>query len=69
MMGTAFDPEKYAALTALVRESRAADKAAFVEMEAAKARWKSANEMLTERMKVLDGYLAQVKSEDTRADA
>lgn len=57
------DLEKWAALTALVREARAADAAAHADMVAATARWKAANADLTDRLKVLDGYVAQAKAE------
>lgn len=59
------DLKKYEALAALVRDARKLDKAAFDKMEAASAEWKAANAILTDRLKVLDGYIAQAKNEDT----
>jgi len=66
MTEMSLDPVKYATLTALVRDARAEDAKAFKAMEAANAAWKDANAILTDRNKVLDGYIAQVKAEDTR---
>lgn len=63
------DMQKYLALTSLVREARIADRATFEKMEAAKLEWKRANETLTERQKVLDGFIAQEVAEATGRDA
>ena len=64
-MSMTLDPNKYNTLATLAREAKEEDKRAFDAMEEAKAVWKKANETLTDRMKVLDGYLNQCKSEDT----
>lgn len=61
--------DKFNTLADLVREARTADKLAFDAMEAAKAEWKRANETLTERQKVLDGYVAQSVAEAIRVEA
>lgn len=55
--------EKFNTLASLVREARVADAEALEAMETAKAKWKEANEILTDRMRVLDAYLNQVKTE------
>jgi len=57
------DVEKFMVLATLVKEARAADKAAFDVMEETKAAWKKANEVLTDRMKVFDEFVASQKSE------
>lgn len=64
------DLDKFNTLAELVREARLADKAAFDAMGLATAAWKSANETLTARQKVLDGYVAQSVAEaiSTRKD-
>jgi hypothetical protein len=58
------DIEKYNTLAAIVREARETDRLSFQKMEAATADWKAANAVLTDRMKVFDGYIAQCKAED-----
>lgn len=60
------DLEKFAALTALVREARVADAAATQEMEQARERWKVVNETLTLRMKTLDQFIAEEKAKAIR---
>lgn len=57
------DVEKFNVLAALVREARAKDRETFAEHEAAQSRWKAANQILTERMKVFDDFVAQQKGE------
>lgn len=59
------DIDKFKTLSALVREAKEADRKAFDAMEAARAEWKKANEVLTDRVKVLDGYVASAISEST----
>lgn len=58
------DVQRYEVLTALVKEARIEDKKLCDEMEAAKTRWKAANEILTDRMKVLDTFVSAQKAED-----
>lgn len=55
--------QKFETLAALVRESRQKDAEAASALAAAQAEWKEINDILTDRMKVLDAYIAQVKSE------
>lgn len=62
------DIKKYSTLAELTREARAMERAAFSKMEEAKAEWKRANDELTNRIKVLDGYIAQSKAEDSGVD-
>jgi hypothetical protein len=59
------DINKYNVLAELVREARAADKDLAAKMEQARLAWKTANEVLTERQKVFDDYVAGCKNEDT----
>lgn len=59
------DINRFNTLASLVRDARVADRAAFEEMEAAKERWRRVNETLTERQKVLDGYVAEQVAQAT----
>lgn len=57
------DTEKFNTLAELVREARQKDKEAFAEHERAQAEWKAANQVLTDRMKVFDEFVASQKAE------
>lgn len=57
------DLAKFATLADLVREAKAEDRRTFAAHEAAQAEWKRANQVLTDRMKVFDEYVAQQKLE------
>lgn len=59
------DLSRLETLASLVKEARAADKAAFDVMEQAKIEWKSVNETLTDRQKVLDEYVRSFVTEIT----
>jgi hypothetical protein len=51
------DLNKYQVLLDLAKEARIKDRETFDEMERTKAEWKKANEILTERNKVLKDYV------------
>ena len=57
--------DQWEALTALVREARTEDARALEAMNVATAAWKTANAVLTDRIKVLDGFIADAKNQDT----
>lgn len=59
------DMERWAALTALVREARQEDARTLAVMNEATSAWKAANGVLTDRIKVLDGFVADAKNRDT----
>lgn len=52
-------------LAKLVREARIEDKRTLDIMTQATADWKAANALLTDRIKVLDGYLNDQKNRAT----
>lgn len=60
------DVDKFNALTAIVKDAKAADKRAFDDLEKAKADWKSKNESLTAANKVLADFLAATVGEMTQ---
>lgn len=54
--------QDFETLAKLVVEARLEDAAKFQSMERATAEWKVANAVLTDRMKVLDSYIADQKN-------
>ena len=55
--------DKFNSLAELVRESKIREKELFAAHQAAQSAWKEANTQLTERMKVFDSYVDQIKLE------
>jgi len=64
---TSFE-ERFNALSSLVREARIEDARTCQAMAIATDRWKEANRILTDRLKVLNDYVAQRVNEATRID-
>lgn len=59
------DVEKFAALTELVREARAEDQRTLQTMNEATTAWKAANAVLTDRIKVLNEWVASQVNQAT----
>ena len=57
--------DKFTALAELIREAKAEDKRTLAELDAATTLWKAANKTLTERVSVLNAYVAGLVNEHT----
>jgi len=57
------DLEQFNALASLVRLARIADHSALVKLNQATDDWKHANQVLTDRLKVFDEFVASSKAE------
>lgn len=57
------DLDKFKALTDLVKQAKEEDQSTLEELKLAEANWKNANAKLTDRMKVLDGFITDEKNQ------
>jgi hypothetical protein len=57
------DLDKFKALTELVKQAKQEDQSALEALKLAEANWKNANAKLTDRLKVLDGFIADEKNQ------